>query len=265
MKKHFAILMITLLCIVFLANCAPSESVMQTAIASTKEIEDAILEETRVALQTATQEALSIQRTQEFEIEQTQTVESLSVAQTQAAIPKNCTPGGTYVDFEGDIDIDYMDIIKVETSLEKEVLTVIFYLKSLPDEITINKEEIEEGMGEYYWGVCIDVDNNPDTGSLQSMVGSSSGIDYELSLFHFVYGDPKTGKLDGVMKHDAYIWIEKDEYWEVYNRANLKVDYENNTITLSGWIPRINENSLLHFVTQESYVFSTDSDFLCEE
>ena len=265
MKKYIVIFLSAILCMVFFANCAPSESVLQTAIASTKEIDDAILEETRVALQAATQEALSIQSTQEFEIGQTKTVEALSVAQTQAAIPKNCTPGGTYVDFEGDIDIDYLDIIKVETSLEKEVLTVIFYLKSLPNEITINKEELEEGMSEYYWGVSIDVDNDPDTGAFRSIAGEFSGSDYELSLFHFVSGRPKTGKLDEVMKSDAYVWRAKEDYTEMYKHADLKVDYEQNTITLSGGIPKIDENSLLHFVTQESYGFAPDSDLLCVE
>ncbi len=265
MNKTITFFLSIVLCIGCLANCTPSESAMQTAIASTKAVEDAILEETLVAQQAATQETLNMQSTKNAEIGQTQTVEAFSVAQTQEAIPRDCTPGGTYEDFEGDIGTDYLDILKIETSLENEVLTLVIHLKGLPDEITINKEEIESGTSEYYWGVSVDVDGDPDTGSNFSLAGNDLGYEYELSLFHFVRGNPQTGKIEDVLKGDALVWRAREDYTEQFGKANFEVDYELNTITISGSIPGINENSLLYFAAQEYYGFLPDSDYLCEK
>ena len=260
MIKYSAILITAILCLVCFANCTPSESVVQTAIASTKEIEDAILEETSVALQAATQEALNIQRTQEFEIGQTQTVEALAIAQTQAAIPKNCTPRGTYIDSEGDTTFDFLDILRVETLLEGENLTVTFFLANVPEEITINSAS--EGSGEYSWGVEIDVDQNPDTGTSghQSMSGRA-GIDYDLSLFHFSWGEEKTGPIENVMAHDAAVWKPSpDGGMTSSSRENFTVNYDLNTITLKGRIPGINEGSFLYFHTAKDM----PGDSLCD-
>ena len=35
---------------------------------------------------------------------------------------------------------DYVDILRVESSLDDETLTVVFYLKGLPQELTVNRE-----------------------------------------------------------------------------------------------------------------------------
>ena len=251
MKKHFVILMTTILCLVCFANCAPSESVLQTAIASTKEIEDAILEETRVALQAATQEALNIQRTQEFEIGQTQTAQALSVAQIQ----KNCTPGDTYVDEEGDTDIKHIDILKAETDLENETLTCVIYLEDISSEITVNRTNIEKNILEYSWAVYVDVDNNTTTGMSWGFLGA----DYVMSIMKFAFGEEeKTGPIDILAQTN--IWKFEDDSMANYNKLDVSIDYDMNTITLVGDIPGITNDSLLYFYALDYH----ETDTLCE-
>ena len=251
MKKHFVILMTAILCLMCFANCAPSESVLQTAIASTKENEDAILEETLVALQAATQEALNIQRTQEFEIGQTQTAQALSVAQIQ----KNCTPGDTYFDKEGDTDIKHIDILKAETDLENETLTCVIYLEDISSEITVNRTNIEKNMLEYSWAVYVDVDNNTTTGMSWGFLGA----DYVMSIMKFAFGEEeKTGPID--LLAQTNIWKFEDDSMANYNKLDVSIDYDMNTITLVGDIPGITNDSILYFYALDYQ----ETDTLCE-
>lgn len=224
MKKYSAILITAILCMVCLSNCTASESAIQTAIASTAAYEEGIRQETQAA------EAVA-----------------------QKAIPGGSTPSGIYIDLEGDTTYDLLDILKVETFLEGENLSVTFFLANIPEEITINT--VAEGFGEYGWGVEIDVDQNADTGTsgYQSMTGRL-GIDYDMSLFHFSWGgEEKTGPIESVLAYDAQIWKPSSDGqgMESSGTASFTVDYNLNTISLKGKIPGINEGSLLYFHTEK--------------
>jgi hypothetical protein len=242
MKKIISILIVALTCAVGIIACQPSESAIQAAIAETQAVENSIAAETQAAVQAVTQAALELQQTEEAQI-----------AQTQAAAPQICTPGGTYSDVEGDADVDYMDILKVDTSLEGELLTVTFYLKNLPDEITINKEDSPEGASEYFWGVGIDVDADANTGMKYSRFGSGDlGMDKQISLFNFAWGPTKTGKIEEVMTDNTYVWVTTGENsYSADIPGDFSVDYDQKTITISGQVAGITPDSLLFFSTQE--------------
>ena len=279
-QQVFRISLLAFLVVALMTGCGPSEKAVATAIAQTEEVERAIeqqthtaeamiLEQTEIAQQRAketeqaqfaaeTEQARIAQETQQAVVAQTQTAEAVSYAQTQTAIPRQCTPGGVFVDFEGDASEDLVDILKVETFLEGENLTVVMFVKSLPPEITINKEE--KGHGEIEWAVNIDVDNDPETGSSKNYdVGK--GLEYTLRLFHFSWGEEKTGPIEQVMARDTSVWRFTEEGTTSVSSGSMSVDYEANSVTIKGRVPGINEESRLYFTTSLTF---TDVDTLCE-
>lgn len=261
MKKYLFLIIFSLIVILIFLGCTPSESAVQTAIASTAQYEEDLSQQTQEAENALMEKTKKAQETEQAILNQTQTAEAISFSQTQTAIPRQCTPGGNFVDFENDASPEYMDITMVETSLEGNTLTAVFHLQQLPNEISI--DEREKGTGEYYWGVSVDVDNDMATGSDFGLTVTGSGIDYELSLFHFS-GEreiPLTGPIEEVLRNEADVWeAQEDGGMWTYRNASFVVDYENNTIQLEGYIPDINENSILYFSTQKGM----GGDSLCE-
>jgi hypothetical protein len=226
-------------------SCTPSEAAIQEAIAATEAYEENIRE---------TEQAI-VSATEAYE-ENVKKTEQATLSATQAAMPQDCTPVGTYNDLEEDASIDYFDILKVESTLDGNLLTCTFFLKNLPEEITINKAG--DGYGEYTWAVDIDTDHDPDTGI--SGFGMP-GIDYSMSIFHFAYGSENTGPIEEMLKYDAQVWKSTDDGSMEYNEnASFTVNYEENSISLTGNIPDINEDSLVYFYTRGD----TDQDYLCE-
>ena len=266
--KNILIIILSCLLITILTNCAPSERVIQTAIASTKAVEQLDIEKTQAVFQESTRQAINQIQTEESKLHQTQTVQAYSVIQTQEAMPKECTSGNSYNDIEGDVSKDYLDILKVETTIENEVLTVVMHFKSLTDDITINKFGVEKNTLEYFWGVGIDVDNDPNTGSKANMTnyGSISGIDYQLSLFHITSENIMTGKLFEGLIENATIWMWDDvnKGFSYFHGTFIDWAIDNKTITLSESIPGINDDSKLYFVAEEFIPISGIAfDHLC--
>ena len=260
MKRTILLKSFFLILSVLLIGCQPSQEAIDKAIAETQTIEREYQQQTEEVIQQLTQEAVDKVKTQEAITSATSTAQALSIAQTQEAIPRDCTSNGVYDDFSGDVDTDFIDILKVETTLEEGLLTVTFHMAGLPDEITINDDSLENFRGEYFWGVKIDVDNDPDTG--WSSFSQVSGIEYKMSLFNFKQGQEKTGSFEDVFKNRAYIWVIKDDgRSQTTKKIQFKVDYDLSTITLSGSVPDINESSLLYFET--SYK-NLERDYLCE-
>ncbi len=262
MKKKASVLFIILLMNYFfgLISCTPSESVIQTAIAGTQAVESRIIKQTEEVLSKATQDALNIKKTQEFILTETETAKELSISQTQTSIakseyrspksPHRCTPGGTYTDAKGDVengDIDYLDILKVDSLLVNNQLTVVFYLRGLPEKITINQNGIKQGFADYFWEVGVDVDNNTKTGGMNQ--DKIMGIDYKLALMHYVKGEPQTGPIEKLISSNIFICDNKSCKSAPIFDFNFSIDYRNNSISLTGILPGINKSSILYFVT----------------
>ena len=260
MKKTILLKSFFLILSVILIGCQPSQEAIDKAIAETQTIEREYQQQTEEVIQQLTQEAVDKKKTQEAITSATSTAQALSIAQTQEALPRNCTANGIYNDFSGDVDIDFIDILKVETTLEEGILSVTFHLAGLPNEITINDDSLENFKQEYFWGVQIDTDNESDTG--RSTFGRPEGVEYSMSLFNFKQGQEKTGSFEDVFRNNAYIWIiNEDGSSKTIKKAQFKVDYDLSTITLSGSVPDINESSLLYFGTSYRIL---ESDLLCE-
>ena len=150
-------------------------------------------------------------------------------------------PGQTVTDEIEGAAAAYVDITKVSTSLSGETLTVVFHLRDVPETLTFNRTGISENYMEYGWEVLIDVDNDPETGY--------GGIDYELAASHFVPPFEKGNNAKASIESEVEAGVLKarsDGFMSMFD-ASLEVSPEEDTITLSGNIPGITEESQLAF------------------
>ena len=54
---------------------------------------------------------------------------------------------------------DYVDIIRVESSLDGETLTAVFHLRGIPEELEFSRKGVDDMVMEYMWTIGIDIDN----------------------------------------------------------------------------------------------------------
>ncbi len=150
-------------------------------------------------------------------------------------------PGQTATDESEGATASFVDITEVSTNLSGETLTVVFHLRDVPETLTFNRAGISEHYGEYGWNVSIDVDNDRETGY--------GGIEYELSASHFVPRSEKGSDAIASIESKVEASVLKarsDGFMSMFD-ATIEVSPEEDTITLSGNIPGITENSQLTF------------------
>ena len=154
------------------------------------------------------------------------------------------TPGQTLADETADVRAAHIDITEVETSLSGERLTVVFHLRDLPETLRFNRTEYGQGTKEYEWEVAIDADNDRSTGP--------GGFDTLLTAYHIAFlshegvGADTTAPIGEML--GASVWeIHSDGSTSTLAEADLVVSAEEDTITISGYIPGITSESRLTF------------------
>ena len=153
-------------------------------------------------------------------------------------------PGDTVTDAVSDVPAAHIDITEVETSLSGERLTVVFHLKDLPETLTFNRTEHGEGSKEYEWEVAIDADNDRSTGP--------GGFDTLLTAYHIAFLSHEgtdadtTAPIEEML--EAAVWeTHSDGSTSTLVAADLAVSAEEDTITITGFIPGITSESRLTF------------------
>jgi hypothetical protein len=98
--------------------------------------------------------------------------------------------------------------------------------------------------------VGIDIDNDPQTGCPWY---HATGAEYELMAFHAVYtpNSPVTIPIQDAVEVYVYKYNPDDNRMEVVQFADIEVDAESDTLTLTGYIPEITTQSRLFFVTYD--------------
>ena len=141
-------------------------------------------------------------------------------------------------DSKGDVAFDFVDIVSVEVTLEGEEVIAHIELADLPERLTFNKAP--ENRGEYSWSVYIDIDGNPNTGSIYP---EFFGADYYLGVSHFVppYAKVEVDTLLGGCSARIYRATEEGFSLEHFT-ASAEVDYVTNTLTVRGRVPGLNTN-----------------------
>ena len=145
----------------------------------------------------------------------------------------------------------HIEIISVSATLDGEMLEATFQLRDVPPSLIFDRKGVPENWDEYEWGVNIDVDNNPLTG-VQEVLTGDKGMDYLLSAVHFAF-DPdaaSTGSIEDNVQVEVWKYAEGGGT-DGADPATIQVDSEANTITLSGIIPGISEESRLVFITKD--------------
>ena len=153
-------------------------------------------------------------------------------------------PGDSLTDTVSDVPAAHIDITEVETSLSGETLTAVFHLKDLPETLRFNRTEHGEGSKEYEWEVAIDADNDRSTGP--------GGFDTLLTAYHIAFVSHQGTDADTIAPIgemlEAAVWETRaDGSTSTLADADLAVSAEEDTITISGYIPGITSESRLAF------------------
>jgi hypothetical protein len=144
--------------------------------------------------------------------------------------------------------------LDIRLNVKNDLVTAIFFLQDVPTELTFDKESgVLTGGIEYMWKVCIDTDNNKDTGA---SAGFLAGADYCLWAAHFKSSDAsKTMPIQqGVQVAVSQLNGESETK---VSDGTIRVDTKGKTIELSGKISGITDSSLLYYQIDDGYYGGT--------
>lgn len=152
--------------------------------------------------------------------------------------------------------VAHIDIRGVTTTLDGELLTVTFQLRDLPETLIFDRTGVPEHALEYSWEVSIDVDNDPHTGS--------GGFDYMLSAGYFVPRFAQDGNTVAEITRPGFVkaglWGLNRKGYRVPAEADIAIEVSagDNTLTLSGEIPGITEESRLKLRAYDFFAGSVE-------
>ena len=137
----------------------------------------------------------------------------------------------------------HIDIRGVTTAVDGETLTVTLLLRDVPEMLTFDRTGVPAHALEYSWEVLIDVDSDAETGA--------GGIDFMLSAGYVVHPLVKDSNTAARITDPGFVTAAilglDGEGNRVLAAADIEVIVEENTVTLSGEIPGITEESPLRF------------------
>ena len=151
---------------------------------------------------------------------------------------------------------DYIDIIRVETSLEGETLTAIFYLRNIPEMMEFGRKGVENNTLEYMWSVQIDAEGDSKFESEQEEP------EFWLLVSHAVSKVSENARsLTRPVKNavDIMLWRQENsshsdtsKWFEVIvYQQDLFISHEEGTLTLVSEVPGITSESKLWFSTYD--------------
>ena len=138
----------------------------------------------------------------------------------------------------------YIDIVKVESFLEGELLSVLFHLRDLPDEIELNRKGRDKDVFENMWMVYIDTDledeKEPDRFEYMLMAFSDT-------LSNETDSPPSTQLLEEALDIALFESGQGNALMQVQTGARLTVSPDDNIIILVSEVPGISPESLIAF------------------
>ena len=137
----------------------------------------------------------------------------------------------------------HIDIRGVTTAVDGETLTVTFQLRDVTEMLTFDRTGVPAHALEYSWEVLIDVDSDAETGA--------EGIDFMLSAGYVVHPLVKDSNTAAKITESGFVTAGilglDGEGNRVVAEAAVEVSAGESTVTLSGEIPGITEESRLRF------------------
>ena len=131
--------------------------------------------------------------------------------------------------------------IDVRVDVKNDLVTAIFYVKDVPAELTFDKEN------EYMWKICIDTDNDKNTGA---SLGWLAGADYCLRATQSS-GASKAMPIEQGMQVSVSQLNGASE--KKISDGIIEVDIEGDVIKLSGTIPGVTSSSQLYYEIYDGY------------
>ena len=158
------------------------------------------------------------------------------------------TPEKTGYEFEPSSRIVNKSASNIDFSANMlgELVVVQLELLDIPSTLPFNQDFVADHDLEYWWGINIDVDNNPDTGSY--------GHDVMIALAHWKEPDssPTYSSVIEGTQHDT--WVYTGDHFTRGHEIDVAINYTSNILTLIGlksWeeLSDLNENSRFNFDT----------------
>lgn len=156
----------------------------------------------------------------------------------------------------------YIDIVKVESELYKQVLTVVLHLRDIPEELTFNREGMKNNRIEYSWMVLISESGyvEPWADEVERM----TRFRHHLMTAHFTEDVeaivPDSGSIVSFVESNVWA-IKRDEgseeerpwYAEALWDASIEVSHEKDTLTMTGYVPGVAGEHLLLIETNDYF------------
>lgn len=172
---------------------------------------------------------------------------TITLTPTNTVIPTNTmTATATLSMFAAsEMSNSAVDITDIEVNVKGEMVEVIFYLEDVPAELTFQRDGIEMNRQEYSWEICVDTDNDKNTGD---SMGDMKGSDYCLEATSFKFEDsPNTVPIEQGVQ--VSVWELTGQGGSLVSPGRIDVDTEKDTIKLSGKISGIADDSLFYYKT----------------
>ena len=172
-------------------------------------------------------------------------------------------PGQYAIDpSDGDVP-SYVDIVRVESTLEGETLAAVFFLRELPEELAFNRKGIHQSAArhvdaeaevdfsvEYMWYIHIDADGDSEGSTEFSFFKS----EYTFMAYYYSGKDSEPA-IRPVRDTVQIVLLEVDpdnpthlsEVFRVRPSLSLSFSHEEDTITMTGEVPGISSESYLQF------------------
>lgn len=154
----------------------------------------------------------------------------------------------------------YIDIVKVESELNEQVLTVILHLRDIPEGLTFNREGMKDSQIEYSWTVLISESANVEPWADE--VEKMARFKHQLMTAHFAESDEPNASTYGSIADiaESVVWVlKRDEdgkaahawYAQALWEAGMEVSHEDDTLTMTGFVPGFTGEALLVVETSD--------------
>jgi hypothetical protein len=147
---------------------------------------------------------------------------------------------------DGEVSNPALEIEDIRVEVKDDQVDAIFYLKDVPEEMTFDKEGLNISDLEYKWEICVDVDNDVNTGYALESSSVPVGTDYCLAAMHAKTSDtPQTVPIE----QDVEVILFQAQETGIMNLSTgtIEVDSGNNTIHITGTIYEITSSSKFYY------------------
>ncbi|MDE0310948.1 MAG: hypothetical protein OXI52_01690 [Caldilineaceae bacterium] len=149
----------------------------------------------------------------------------------------------------------YIDIVRVETALDGEILTATLHLRELPEQLEFSRKGAASDSPEYMWMIHIDTDmiEEPELERFEYMFGAFAMMNIGMTSGKSFFSPLEEGL-------QVTLWKTRspDRLDSVPTDPSMSISHELNTISLTGEISGISPSSDLTFYATDMLLDAHD-------